>query len=108
MLSNDEVCGLCNTRRLKPLDDYLIRPLGIFKVILNQVGTKAGKPPKVERPGVYAVRGEDRADIFINEERRIIYSNDGVAIQPAGNHPEAVRFTTVGQQSSEGQVDFGI
>lgn len=90
VLDGDEVCGSCNTERLSRLDEYLQEQLGFLKVVWNDIGTKRGKPPKVERPGLFAKREDGRPRIVLNDEDVPITTDDGVVVRPSDDTPRSV------------------
>jgi hypothetical protein len=91
VLDKDQTCGGCNGIFKKP-DEYLQEQLGLLKVLWNEKGTKHGKPAKVERPGFYAVRRPDGPYIALNTSTKKIFTEDGIAVHPAKNHPRAIRL----------------
>ncbi len=91
VLDKDQACGGCNGILKKP-DEYLQEQLGLFKVLWNGKGTKRGRPAKVERPGFYAVRRPDGPYIVLNASTKKIFTEDGIAVHPAKNHPQAIRL----------------
>jgi hypothetical protein len=95
VLEKDEVCQSCNNRELAPLDSYLQKQLGIFRIFLNAQGTKRGTPAKLERPGLYAEHGPSGPFFILNGESRQIHHSSGKVIKPADGSPDAIQFRDV-------------
>jgi len=108
VLENDQVCRQCNLKRLAPLDGYLQKQLGIFKVFLNRTGTKHGKAAKVEKPGIYAVHRSNGPHIHLSSENKKIVTQDGIVIQPPQNHPEAARVTGFQKIGPVAELQFTV
>lgn len=92
VLDGDEVCSSCNTEQLNRLDEYLQEQLGFFKVVWNDVGTKRGKPAKVERPGLFARREDDQPRVILNDEDEPITTDDGIVVRPVDDSPRSVEM----------------
>lgn len=92
VLDADEVCSSCNTERLNRLDEYLQEQLGFLKVVWNDIGTKRGKPAKVERPGLFARREEGQPRVILNDEDEAITTDDGIVVRPADDSPRTVEM----------------
>lgn len=110
VLKDDEVCEDCNVKRLNPLDAYLQKQLGFFKIFLNRTGTKRGRPAKIEKPGIFGIHCPDGPHIHLSGERKPIIVEDGIVVQPAKNHPDSVRLTevkTIGSMA-EAKFNFGM
>ena len=106
VLKDDEVCLDCNVKRLNPLDTYLQKQLGIFKVFLNRTGNKRGRPAKIEKPGIFGIHRSDGPHIYLNAEKKRIVTEDGIVIQPTQNHPDAVHLTAVKKTGTTVEANF--
>lgn len=105
ILENDEICGRCN-QRLGKLDSYLIDQCGFMRTLWNRAGTKSGRPATAVRHGMYAWRGHDGPQLFLNSWRRPVLTREGVKVQPAGTSELAVRVEKLEIHRHTGRVVF--
>jgi hypothetical protein len=86
-----EVCGDCNHRNGR-LDQFLVDQFGLFRVYLNPVGTKKGRPATAVRPGMFAERRGDEMHVTFNGEKYPVRNVHGVTVGPTKGKEHAVRI----------------
>lgn len=106
VLKKDQVCGQCNKGPLRSLDEYLQKQFGLLKVLWNSEGSKSGKPARVERPGLLAVRRPDGPCIGLNAGKKKVLEEDGSFIQPSMDREEAVRVDSFEAEGSDVRIRF--